>query len=92
MVLPGIRIAPPPLSDSARMEDADAARRVLGRSVGEEKRLLQTSSSERDLPLPLAALLAILAISQLLLLGLLTTDPMSHHDFLMILDDATGIE
>jgi hypothetical protein len=83
-VLPGVRIKPPPVTASlgpTKMdENTAAAKQFLGIEPSVEDNEHQLNKGEKDsqgLALPLVALLAVVALSQIGLLFLLATDPMS---------------
>lgn len=94
-VIPGIaKITPPPAGSLSRkfmQENESAAQQFLG--IEPDETSLSTDPSEddrlkkRSLSPALVAILVLVAVSQVLLLGLLSSDPMSSKDLL----DVTGL-
>ena len=98
-VIPGIaRITPPPagsLSRQVMKENEMAARQFLGIEPDESSSVADDPSEDDDSKAPglspiLVAVLVVVATSQIILLGLLSSDPMTTKD---LLDVATiGLE
>lgn len=87
-VIPGIaRITPPPAGSLSRkfmLENEAAAKQFLGIEPEEtnESSSSETESKETSLSPALVAVLAFVAASQIILLGLLSSDPMSAKNAL----------
>lgn len=100
-VAPGVRIAAPPSSgplsgqSPIASENLVGARRFLGLTDLERETYEDEAPQEvkQGLPIPLLVLLGALATSLLLLLGLLSVDPMeSSGNVVTAVDDWSGLE
>lgn len=96
-VIPGIaRITPPPAGSLSRkfmLENEAAAKQFLGIEPEEtNESSSETESKETSLSPALVAVLAFVAASQIILLGLLSSDPMSAKNALDVAGSTIGLE
>lgn len=93
-VVPGLaRIVPPPSQSMTRerMNDNDAAARQFLGVESDVPAQNNDENEEKSLPLPLALLLAVVAISQIGVLLLLSVDPITSNNAFNAISDVSGI-